>query len=122
MVGVINPNTATAPVDPKDLRLIPVNGEEWDQLRAKYLFLMPVTIFASEMSGLSEDVPTISAYSVIICRQDLPEELVYQFLKQVSKEADTNNALAVDRDTGPATPIPLHPGAARYYRELQLLQ
>lgn len=122
MVGVIDPNTITAPVDAKDLRLIAIDGEGWDRLRAKYLFLMPVTVFAREMSGLSEDIQTISAYSMIICRQDLPEKLVYQFLKNISKEAETNNALSVDRDTGPATPIPLHPGAARYYREQQLLQ
>jgi TRAP transporter TAXI family solute receptor len=122
MVGTINPDTATAPVDPKDLRLIAVDGEGWSKLRAQYLFLMPATVFSREMSGLAGDVPTISAYSMVICRQDLPEELVYQFLKKIFKEAETNNALSIDSDTGPATPIPLHPGAARFYRELQLLQ
>jgi TRAP-type uncharacterized transport system substrate-binding protein len=28
----------------------------------------------------------------------------------------------IDVELGPATPIPLHPGAARYYRERELLQ
>jgi len=31
-------------------------------------------------------------------------------------------ASLIDPAQGPTTPIPLHPGAARYYRERELLQ
>ena len=34
VVGTVNPNTITAPADPKDLRLISIDGEGRDRLRA----------------------------------------------------------------------------------------
>ena len=122
MVGAIDPNTITAPVNPAELRLLPINGEGMNRLRSEYLFITTTTVLSREMVGLSGDVPTVGAYSLVICRKDLPEDLVYRLTKQLLTQADSRNVLSIDPDTAPATPIPLHPGAARYYRELQLLK
>jgi TRAP transporter TAXI family solute receptor len=122
LVGNFEPKTITAPISTHELRMLPVDGEGLTRLRAKYLFLTPTVVSASELPDLHEDIPTIGVYSLYICRQDLPEEIVYEFIKHFPKQSGSTSSLALDPDSAPATPIPLHPGAARYYRELQLLQ
>jgi TRAP transporter TAXI family solute receptor len=122
IVGNFDPETITTPVQPSELRLLPVEGEDLTRLRAKYLFLTPTVVSTSELPDLQHDIPTIGVYSLYICRQDLPEEIVYEFMKHLPKQSGSTSSLPVDPDAAPGTPIPLHPGAARYYRELQLLQ
>ncbi len=122
MVGAFDPNTFTAPVSAADLRLLPIDRERMTRLRSQYPFVKPATVLSREVAGLPADVPTVGTDSLIICRSDLPEDLVYRLTKQLLTRADSRNVLSIDPDTAPATPIPLHPGAARYYRELQILK
>jgi TRAP transporter TAXI family solute receptor len=122
MVGAFDPNTLIAPLNAADLRLLSIDREGTTRLRSQYPFIKPATVLALEVAGLPADVPTIGTDSLIICRRDLPEDLVYRLTKQLLTQADSQNVLSIDPDTAPATPIPLHPGAARYYRELQLLK
>ena len=62
-----------------------------------------------------------------VCREDLDENLVYTLTKTLFDAlpdlVQTHVAAkAVSVEGGPATPLPLHPGAARFYRERELLQ
>jgi TRAP-type uncharacterized transport system substrate-binding protein len=63
---------------------------------------------------------------LLICRRDLDEPLVYELTKQLiasRQSAEPGGPLArMDLQLAPATPIPLHDGAARYYRERELSQ
>ena len=56
--------------------------------------------------------------------RDLDERLVYSLTKQLFVALEVlsqRGALrSMDIDQAPATPIPLHEGAARYYREREL--
>jgi TRAP-type uncharacterized transport system substrate-binding protein len=68
-------------------------------------------------------VRTIGVHSLLLCRVNLDEGLVYRLTKALfqSLAAQSNELLwSVDLDRAAATPIPLHPGAARYYREREL--
>ena len=60
----------------------------------------------------------------MICRTDLDERLVYNLTKQLFASLEglsERGALrSMDIDQAPATPIPLHDGAARFYREREL--
>jgi hypothetical protein len=63
--------------------------------------------------------------SVLVCHAGLPEDVAYALVKAFFEsplEMTRASELAgmVDPDLAPATPIPLHPGAARYYREREL--
>ena len=65
--------------------------------------------------------------ALLVCRDELADEVVYQFTKEffaaLPKLAETNSEAAnIDVETAPATPIPLHSGAARYYREREVLK
>jgi TRAP-type uncharacterized transport system substrate-binding protein len=64
---------------------------------------------------------------LLACRDDLPDELVYWITRTLFESlpelAESYSLLRqVDLQQLSASPIPLHPGAARFYRERELLQ
>jgi uncharacterized protein len=101
-------------------RFVPIEGPAADNLRREYPFLR-VTVIAPELYGTS--VRTIGVDGLLICRSNLGEPLVYELTKQLfaSLKFLGRGALqSMDVKQAPATPVPLHPGAARYYREREL--
>ena len=101
-------------------RFVPIEGPAADHLRREYPFLR-VAVIAPELYGTS--VRTIGVDGLLICRSDLDETLVYELTKQLfaSLKSLGRGALrSMDVKQAPATPVPLHPGAARYYREREL--
>ena len=78
-------------------------------------------------SGQSQPIETLGAEWLLVCRSDLSEDLVYQltreFFEQLPAMArDHGEAALIDPEQAPAAPIPLHAGAARYYREREILR
>ena len=65
---------------------------------------------------------------VLVCRGDLHESLAYEVTKAHLNAgphllAGTSlTGIPPDMAKSPATPIPLHDGAARYYREWELFR
>jgi TRAP transporter TAXI family solute receptor len=109
------------------VRLIPVERLNVDRMRSDYPFIKPMIIPAGTYRGQESDLNTLGVDNILVCREDLPEELVYQLTKVLFEslgqlsESDAGARL-VDPEDGPTTPIPLHPGAARYYREREILR
>jgi len=108
-------------------RLMPLAGPPIDKLRLEYPFFRAAVIPRDAYRGMTEAVHTIGVDSLLVCRRDLDEELVYQltrrFFEALPMLSSSQNALRLmDLDQAPATPIPLHDGAARYYRERELLR
>ncbi len=73
--------------------------------------------------GMDQNVPTIVVANLLVVHRDFPEDLAYEITKLIferKRELETVHAEAKNisllRITG-RTPIPFHPGAARYYRE-----
>ena len=109
------------------LRLLPISRSATNRLRGSYPFLRPVTVAANELPGQTQPVETLGAEWLLVCRSDLSEDLVYQltraFLEQLPAMArEQPEAALIDPEQAPATPIPLHAGAARYYREREILR
>ena len=109
------------------LRLLPISRKVTNQLRGSYPFLKPVTIAANQLPGLSQPIETLGAEWLLVCRNDLSEELVYrltrEFFAQLPAMAHAfGEAALIDPEQAPAAPIPLHAGAARYYREREILR
>jgi TRAP transporter TAXI family solute receptor len=71
---------------------------------------------------LTADVPTIVESSLLVVGVAMPADLVYQLTKllfqyQTELAAVHPAANGIRRDSAPTTdPVPLHPGAARYYK------
>ena len=108
-----------------DIRLIPFDGEIGDTLLEKFPFFYADVIPASAYSFLTEDVNTVAMDSLIVASTDLSNEQVYAMLDNLfSNIADvqaTHNAVATwdaafACGTGEYS-IPIHEGAAMWYRE-----
>lgn len=107
------------------VRLVPIGRREIAKIQTYYPFLKSVTIPRGTYAGQTDDVITVGIDNILMCREDLPQQLVRDLTKTFFEglpelvQAHTA-AKAIDLDQGPATPIPLHPGAALYYREREL--
>ena len=110
-----------------DVRLIPVERERAAAIQNDLPFLMSTVIAAGTYRNQTEDVPTLGQDVILICRDDLPEDLVYRLTRTIFEAAHElaaahPSARAIDAERGPSVPIPLHPVASRYYRERELLR
>ena len=117
--------TAVPPAEPvidamKDgARLVEIEGPAVEQLRLQHPFLVNTTIPRGTYPGQSTPVRTIGVDLLLVCRADLSTVLVSRIM-DVYFEALGRSALAIDFDRAPATSIPLHPAAGRYYRQREL--
>jgi uncharacterized protein len=103
--------------------LLPLAGDPIEQLHREYPFFRPMLIAGGTYPKQPLAVRTIGVHSLLLCRVDLDEGLVYRLTKALFQSlAEQSNELwwSVDLDRAAATPIPLHAGAARYYREREL--
>jgi TRAP transporter TAXI family solute receptor len=83
----------------------------------------PAVIPAGTYQGQSEDVPTVAIGNFLITRDGLADELVYRMTKSTFENLDALVAAHVAakaiklENALTGMPIPVHPGAARFYRE-----
>ncbi len=109
------------------LRLVPVDPDTVARIHEEYPFYKPVAIPRGTYRGQDADVPTVGVDNLLVCRAGLSDELVHEMTRVFF---DALPALArahiaaqgIDPEQAPTTPIPLHSGAARYYRELELVR
>ena len=84
-------------------------------------------IVQPESSPQDEATETLGSEWPLVCRSDLSEDLVYELTREFFAQLPAmarqhREAALIDPEQAPATPIPLHPGAARYYREREILR
>lgn len=108
-------------------RLVPIEGKPIQRLLQDHTFLQLARIPGGIYPGNADSVRTIGVATVLLCRSDLDEGLVYQLTRQFFEilpgaTASLGPLRFMDLEHAPATPIPLHDGAARYYRERKLLR
>jgi len=123
--GYVYPDDKTLEVVRDGAYLVPIDGPPVDQLRRESPFVRVVMIPRDIYPGQNQIIPTVGIDMVIVCRRDLDEKLVYQLTEQLfnvfPRLARVEAVLRfLNMEEAPATPIPLHPGAARYFREKEL--
>jgi hypothetical protein len=106
-------------------RLLPIRGSAVNRLRTMYPFFRSEIIPAGSYRGVDQPVQTLSVDVVLLTRASLDDAVVrrlteglFQMLPQLSAELPFLKGMEPER--APATPVPLHPGAALYYREREL--
>jgi glycine hydroxymethyltransferase len=121
------PSIARAGRLPRAVRLAPLSDDLTDLLARRY-GCVPGRIPAGTYPGLQHgDVPTAFVDTVFVCAATLDEDLAHRItvalLTAGDRLADVHPSLARfnPRTAWRNTPAPLHPGAARAYRELGLL-
>ena len=90
-------------------------------------FLKTVVIPANIYTDQRSDVVTIGEDVLLMCRADLPEDVVYRITRAMFEglsavRASHPAARNVSIAQGPTAAVPLHAGATRFYRERELLQ
>lgn len=105
----------------KSIRIIPIAADKRDAFLKKYPFYGQGVI-AKTLYGLAEDTPTVGTSNIVIVRKDLSTDLAYNMVKAVYENLDELHAAhpsarVLKVETGPSGGLPLHPGAARYYKE-----
>jgi TRAP transporter TAXI family solute receptor len=107
-------------------QLVSVEGPLLDSLRQHYPFIRLISIPAGTYPNQPAALHTIGTDTILVCLDDIDERLAYDLTaaffitlpEHMSKKPWSGRYL--DWDRASATPIPLHPGAARYYREQEL--
>jgi TRAP transporter TAXI family solute receptor len=116
-----------AMADAGQVNLIPIDRAAIADIQEQHHFLKATTIPAGTYKNQDDDLLTVGMDVLLVCRQDLPEPLVYDLARTLFEsvprlKAAHASASGIDPDRGPTAAIPLHPGAARYYREREILE
>jgi TRAP-type uncharacterized transport system substrate-binding protein len=106
-------------------RLVPIDGVEIDGLVQRFPFIRRTIVASDTYPGQAAAVRTIGVDLLVVCRSGLDPDLVYELTRQYFASlpallAATHTVSRVDLERAAASPIPLHDGAARYYRESEL--
>src|SRR5262245_61138751 len=111
-----------------DVRLIPIGHEQIAAIQGRSErshFLKSTIVPKGTYRGQDRDIVTVGEDILLLCRADLAEPLVYELTRTLFDSVPDlvkahPAAASIDPERGPTTSIPLHPGAARYYREREL--
>jgi TRAP transporter TAXI family solute receptor len=83
---------------------------------------------ANTYTGQTSDVPTVTVQNFLVGHEGVPADTVYQMTKSMFENLDTMiashaAAKAIKKETAAqGSPVPLHPGAEKYYKEAGLLK
>jgi TRAP transporter TAXI family solute receptor len=112
-----------------DAVLVPVTGPEIDALVADTPYFRAVTIPGGLYRGNEDDVATFGVGALLVTTAETPDDTVYLLTRSVFENIDQlRDRHAAFADLDPKTMateglagLPLHPGAARYFREIGLI-
>ena len=107
-----------------NISLVPVPSSFAEQLGPPYV---AAEIPANTYNGQSQPVATLAVRNLLVTHVDVADDIVYQMSKQLFENLPTlaaahKSAEAIKPEDGAKNlPIPLHPGAERFYKEMGLL-
>jgi TRAP transporter TAXI family solute receptor len=86
------------------------------------------TIPAKTYEGQAEEVATVKIQNFLVTHEGVPVDTIYKMTKSMFDNLDTMYAAhaaakVITKEAGPkGPPVPLHPGAEKYYKEAGLLK
>ncbi len=106
-----------------EVNVFGLSQEEASKFMAKYPFFSPGAIPKGVYKANQDaEIPTVTVWNFILAQRDTPEDFVYEVVKKTFENVDILiTAHASAKETKPEfivhSPIPVHPGAVKYYRE-----
>ena len=88
----------------------------------------PSVIPANTYTGQTTDIPTAAIPNFLVTHSGVSDDVAYRMAKAMYDNIDTlyaahNAAKSIKRDNAiKGMPVPLHPGAERYYKEVGLIK
>ncbi|MEW6661669.1 MAG: TAXI family TRAP transporter solute-binding subunit [Bacillota bacterium] len=112
----------------KNIRFLEITGEQLAKLQKQFPLVAPYVIPAGTYKGVDKDVHTVALQAALYVRADMDEETVYNLTKILyEKGDDITKGHAMGKHIQLKTALdgittPLHPGAAKYFKEKGLLK
>lgn len=103
--------------------LVPIDRVPGEALKQEYPFYTLEKIPANTYRGQEREALTPAVLAMLVARKDLPVDLVYKFTRAIFDNlAQFHTAHAAAKSLTLPTaqngmPVPLHPGAEKFYRE-----
>ncbi|MCR9365060.1 TAXI family TRAP transporter solute-binding subunit [Vibrio antiquarius] len=108
----------------KDISILSFTDEQIKEANGNYNLWTKYEIPANTYPGLYKPITTIAQPNFLAVREDISEEDVYQLTKAIYENLPflqgihkATKAMAIEKAIA-GLPVPLHPGAARYYKEM----
>jgi len=105
------------------IRFIPIEAGVVSALATEYPFYFSIDIPVGTYRGQDTPIATAAVTAILVVRKDLPEDLVFDMTKAIFDNLETLQRshssaalISLDRIRN-GMPIPLHPGAERYFRQ-----
>ncbi|HEU0200620.1 MAG TPA: TAXI family TRAP transporter solute-binding subunit, partial [Burkholderiaceae bacterium] len=111
----------------RDVKLVPVDDKTMNELKKMNPGYNKLTIKAGTYPKQDKDVPVIGYSTHIIVSCDLPEEVAYKMTKTMATNVAAMAAVVSSiggltaKDMALDIGVPLHKGAAKYYKEVGAL-
>jgi uncharacterized protein len=128
--GIGWPGFAAVASSTAGARFIAPDADEVTRIRAKHSFLKPLTVPAGSYPKQTEPIASLGSWSFVLTRNDLPDDVAYRlaktlhgvestFCKKLAQACETTAA-----NTVAAAPRPelIHPGVAKYFREIGVMK
>ena len=110
-----------------DFNVLSIDAEHAAKLMDQYSYYTELTIPAGTYTCYNEDATTVSVMATLIARNDVPEDVVYNFVKgmfdnkdQITAGHEKGNYIDAETAVG-GIGIPFHPGAEKYFKEINAL-
>ncbi|HYF92342.1 MAG TPA: TAXI family TRAP transporter solute-binding subunit [Symbiobacteriaceae bacterium] len=113
-----------------DVELLNLSENEVAAITKKYPWYFKVVIPKGTYKGQEADVVTVAVANILVTREDLPEELIYNLTKSLYDNHDSlvkSHSAAADMKLedglkGITGVLELHPGAAKFFKEKGVLK
>jgi TRAP transporter TAXI family solute receptor len=108
-----------------DITVVPVPREVVNKIGPPFV---PVIIPANTYTGQDKDVPTAAVVNYLVTSSVVSDDLAYQMTRLVFESLpELANSHAAGKEikletAATGSPVPLHPGAIRYYREKGIIK
>jgi TRAP transporter TAXI family solute receptor len=115
----------------RDILLIPIEAAMADKIVKKYPYYVRITIPAKTYPKVDYDVLCLGDSNVLIANKQMEDEVAYKVVKAIFENVDKGKwalihihpiASQLTPKNAVISPIELHPGAVRYFKEVGALK
>jgi len=106
-----------------DIQLISFDEAYLNKLTKDFPYFIKSTIPANTYKGVTGEIRTPAVMAILVCDANVPEATIYQFTKALwdnigeVQKAHAKGKLITLKTALDGLTVPLHPGAAKYYKE-----
>jgi TRAP transporter TAXI family solute receptor len=128
--GIGWPGFATMAQAPGGARFIAPDASEIARIRAKHIFLKPLTVPANSYPNQGSAIDSVGSWSFVLARESLPDDVAYRLARTLhGAEATLCKKLPQACETTAANTVAaapnvalIHPGVMKYFREIGVVK